>query len=412
MNERIAAITALTFVCAACADEPRWAGTVRDSAGIAIVENTAEGMWGPNDAPEITIELDIGSADGPPETQFGMITGVTADSEGNIYVLDTQASRIRVFDPSGNFLREMGGAGTGPGELSAAAAGILRLAGDTIIVPDVMQQRVNRYAPDGTSAGSFPMLLASGIPIRWDVTPDFTMVHQIRKFSMPGQNAAEPAQPEGDPVVSRALDGTVLDTLFTLPPGQSFQMTGNSMQMKIFDPEPIWDLAPDGRMYSAMNDQFRIEVRAPSGQLERIITLPRERRPVSESDKQAILDMVREAAAAQGAPPAALDALRQMIQFGEFYPAFATFTAGPAGELWVQRIRSAESFAELGEFSPTDPGADEWDIFDAPGRHLGALPLPSRLTPFHVEGRTIYGVTKDELDVQHVVRIRVAEPDV
>lgn len=418
MMKDIAAIAALAVVCAACNGDARWAGTVRDSAGIAIVENTAEGLWGPNDAPAITTELDIGTADGPPETQFGSITGVTADSEGSIYVLDTQASRVRVFDAEGNFLREMGGAGTGPGELSAAAAGILRVAGDTIIVPDMMQQRVNRYAPDGTSAGSFPMLLSGGIPIRWDVTPDYTMVHQIRKFVMPGQTtpgqeSTEMPEPSGDPVVARALDGSVIDTLFTLPPGQSFQMGANAMRMTIFEAEPVWDLAPDGRMYSGMNDHFRIEVRSPAGELERIITLPRERRPVTESDQQGMLDMLREAMTQQGAPPAAAEQFLSMVEFAEFYPAFATLTAGPAGQLWVQRIRSAESLAELGgEFDPTDLGADEWDIFDAQGRYLGVLTLPARFTPFHAEGRTIYGVTKDDLDVQHVVRLRIAEPDV
>lgn len=417
MTEKIATIAALATVLAACGGEPRWAGTVRDSAGIAIVENTAEGMWGADDAPAIATELDIGTADGPPETQFGAITGVTADSDGNIYILDTQAQRVRVFDAEGGFLREMGGAGTGPGELSQAATGILRVSGDTIIVPDMMQQRVNRYAPDGTSAGSFPMLLAGGIPIRWDVTPDYTMVHQIRRFVMPGQASpggdAAPAEPTGDPVVSRALDGTVLDTLFTLPPGQSFQMGGNSMRMKLFEAEPVWDLAPDGRMYSGMNDQFRIEVRNPAGELERILTLPRERRAVSESDRTNMLDMLREMMGEQGAPPAAVEQFLTMVQFADFYPAFATLTAGPDGQLWVQRIRSAESFAELGgDFNPQDLGADEWDIFDNQGRYLGVLELPARFTPFHVDGRTIYGVTKDDLDVQHVVRLRIAEPDV
>jgi hypothetical protein len=190
-------------------------------------------------------------------------------------------------------------------------------------------------------------------------------------------------------------------------------MGANSMRMKLFEAEPVWDLAPDGRVYSGMNDQFRIEVRSPAGELERIITLPRERRPVSEADQESMRDMMREAAASQGAPPAAIDAFVQMIQFAEFYPAFASLTAGPTGELWVQRIRSAESFAELGgDFDAMDLGADEWDIFDAQGRYLGVLTLPARFTPFHVDGRALYGVTKDDLDVQHVVRLRIAEPDV
>jgi len=45
--------------------------------------------------------MSIGSEDGEDPYLFGTIKGVDADSEGNIYILDSQASELRVFSTKG-----------------------------------------------------------------------------------------------------------------------------------------------------------------------------------------------------------------------------------------------------------------------------------------------------------------------
>jgi hypothetical protein len=406
-----AALLALTACGGGDAD---WTGTVRDSAGIAIVENPATGLWDADDAPAITQEVDIGTADGPPETQFGMITGITTDSEGRIYVLDQQAKKVRAFEADGRFIREMGGEGSGPGEMSQGAAGLLRLAGDTLIVADLFQQRVNLYTPDGTALGSFPMMMVDGVPVRWDVTPDDRIVHQLRKIPLgpaaPGA-AEEPAMGTvGDPILVRGLDGSVLDTIAVLPPGKTITGgPGQQMRMRIFESEPVWDLAPDGRLYMAVNDDYRIHVTGPDGRLERIITRPFERRPFTEADRAQMMAALRDMWAAQGVPPQAMSQVEQMVGFADFFPAFASVLAAPGNQLWVQRVQTPEELAASGgQFDLQDLGANEWDAFDARGRYLGVVELPERFTPVHAEGDLLYGILRDELDVQHVVRLRVS----
>ena len=49
---------------------------------------------------------------------FSEPSGLTIDSEGNLYVADTFNHRIQKFDPEGNFLAEVGGNGSGEGEFS------------------------------------------------------------------------------------------------------------------------------------------------------------------------------------------------------------------------------------------------------------------------------------------------------
>jgi hypothetical protein len=99
------------------------------------------------------------------------------------------------------------------------------------------------------------------------------------------------------------------------------------------------------------------------------------------------------------------------VEFAEQYPAFATLLAGPGGTLWAQRIATAADVeAAGGTFNAQDLGAPDWDVFDAEGRLLGALRLPPQFQPLRVVGDHIYGVLRDELGVQHVVRLRVDGP--
>lgn len=47
---------------------------------------------------------------------FGMVTDILVDSNGNVFVLETETNEIRMFDKDGNFVQKFGGAGRGPGE--------------------------------------------------------------------------------------------------------------------------------------------------------------------------------------------------------------------------------------------------------------------------------------------------------
>ena len=45
---------------------------------------------------------------------FGLLTDARCDTEGNVYLLDHQLSRITVVSPAGEYLAELGGEGDGP----------------------------------------------------------------------------------------------------------------------------------------------------------------------------------------------------------------------------------------------------------------------------------------------------------
>lgn len=234
---------------------------------------------------------------------------------------------------------------------------------------------------------------------------------QIRGLDVPGMAALE----EGDPIVVYDSTGAVVDTLTLLPKGQTIEgISEEGVSMRVFAAEPLWDLDSEGMIYTAMNDQYRILVTTPDGTLTRIIRREVERKPVEESDQTAILRAIRAQYEQFGVPPQAIEQLIQGIGFADFYPAFGQMFVGPRGNLWVQRIRSARDMAagseEEVEFDPQAIGSPEWEIFDAEGRYMGVVTLPERFAPGAVEGDALYGVWRDEFDVQYIMRVQVNVP--
>ena len=404
----LASVAAIVAVACTTA-EGAWKGTITDSAGVTVVTNTDEGVWTPRTGWTLEEELRIGTIEGAPEYQFGQVGFVAVDSRQRLFVMDAQARHIRVFSPTGTYEQTIGGPGAGPGELGAQAITLYMGPGDTLLVPDLANQRVNRYAPDGTSIGSFPLRLENGIPMAINATRTGVIAEQVRPLSLPDR----PAKDSMDVIVTLATDGSVRDTLMTFLPGGTLDFGGSQPRMTLFSPEPVWQLSDDMRLYFGISDDYRISVYAPDGSLERIISKPFLRDPVTERDQDLVMEFFEEQVR-DNVPPAAqqqaLAQFRQMTHFAEFYPAFASVQMGPQGSMWVQHIQSPSTLSEeeLASWNLLeDIGSRDWDVFDAEGRFLGAVTMPPRFAPRIIVDNEIYGVWRDDLDVQYVVRLTI-----
>jgi hypothetical protein len=203
----------LGIACAEGGSGGDFAGTVSDSAGVQIVENTTDGLW-PDEGGWTTEQLlQIGEAAGDPDYQFGQIVAVGALSDGRLAVLDQQAQRIQVYGADGTWRASIGGPGNGPGEFSPQAAAMFVGRGDTIVVPDMGNQRIALIPPEG-EATSFPLQLQQGLPMRFDMTADGLLVSQRRAMNFGGPAAAPPSSPT-DLILEQQYDGRVVDTLLT-----------------------------------------------------------------------------------------------------------------------------------------------------------------------------------------------------
>jgi hypothetical protein len=141
--------------------------------------------------------------------------------------------------------------------------------------------------------------------------------------------------------------------------------------------------------------------------LVRVITRPHDVKEVTERDQRVFLSFMRDVFEQQGAPAAAIDASMARFQFADTYPAFITLSHGPDRSVWVQRVRSGNDLSEEGDFDPQDLGSNTWDIFDGEGRYLGDVTFPGKYQPIKVMDDRIYGIARDEFDVQSMKVYRV-----
>jgi hypothetical protein len=413
---RRAIVACVAWIGVACGGgESRWAGTITDSAGVTIVSNSAVGVWTETDRWTVEEELRIGVREGDPEYQFGEIGGIAVDSRGRLFILESQAQQINVYSAEGVYEQTVGARGSGPGEIGGAAALLMGL-GDTLVVPDFQNLRINRYAPDGSSLGSSPIDMQQGFPLLFQATASGVLVRQVRQAAFGGQPAIEDPH---DVIVRFAADGTVLDTVLTFPSGGTLGTSGGPPRYEVYSAEPAWDCSDELAVIYAVNDDYRLSVYSADGELERVITMPYEPAPVSERDREVFLGFVERQLSNAGLSAQGIATMKSRINFAEFFPAFANLVAGPEGTIWVQHTQAPSELSdeERENFNPLAQGGamgnlgvfgtSDWYVFDPAGRYLGVVTLPARFTVRTIRGGRIYGVWRDELDVQYVLRLRI-----
>ena len=92
--------------------------TVRKEKGVTVVTNPKEPAPSPGTPVKLVIkeELSIGKKQGDQNYMFLSARALDVDNSGNIYVLDSKAGDIRVFNADGSFVQTVGKKGEGPGE--------------------------------------------------------------------------------------------------------------------------------------------------------------------------------------------------------------------------------------------------------------------------------------------------------
>ena len=390
----------LLLAVGACADagdapRPAWRGAMDTLAsGVVQVTNPAAGTWDSVSAWRVLEELRIGTADGDGPDVFSDVRDLAVDSAGRIYVLQSTAKRVVIFDDSGRFVRSFGRAGGGPGEFENPIGMQLDPAG-RLWVSDPRNARYTVFDPRGRVLASHPRRLRMW-GWQWDgrFMADGRLVEQDMIDGPPGERAGRAfvrfdpsftaadtllhaAPPGGDPnenaFVFRRADAT---TYFTIP----------------FRPGPLSVLDPRGFHWSGSSAEYRLVQRALDGDTVRVITREFTPVPVAEEDLAAFREEIRDFASSPGYDESRIPQSK---------PAFQTVTVASDGHLWVRRHVAHGA------------GAAVFDVFDPEGRFLGEVRVPADIAvygPLLIGHDAIHAVVRDELDVPQVVRWRIVRP--
>ncbi|MDE2662030.1 MAG: 6-bladed beta-propeller [Gemmatimonadota bacterium] len=407
------------------------AASAAPGEGLAqeIIELPGEDRWLEPDFEEV---YRVGAALGEAWQEFGTVGRVGFDEAGNLHVFDRLAARVVVVNPNGDFVREFGRRGDGPGEFQSALDMVVMRDG-RVVVADMGHRAYHIFAPTGDLERMVRMgrvtwirkmdaevggeslirgaiVLGSAFrAVPGETTIAFPDPRTIERISLSGDEAAvEPAADVWGPAWTRLRE-------HVLPGGRQKIMSRGPRRG--FEPELFAGVLPGGRIAFSDSSAYAIKVaERDEGRIGTILTRPLSPEPVTERVMQAEKD--RRLRDIEGRPEGSVsrsaDGLvvsgtgggaqeREQIEtleFAEEVPIVRDLRTSWNGRIWVLR-RGDE---------PVSDGPI--DILAADGRYLGsyrtgATPLPDAFGP---EGLAAF-IERDELDVQTVV-VKRLPPDV
>ena len=342
---------------------------------------------------------------------FGRIRDVRPAADGSrVYVLDSQSMEATIWTPDGTLIGRAGGPGQGPGEF--VNPGPLILHEDRFLVGDIGNLRYTAFTLDGevVSTHGFPPAVGPpGTDIGANPVPGALTTFQVMTMFEDGSVGAL-GNPEwvlfgelpedSDPAVAvlrASQDGGVwgLDTLGLL----SFRDVYSGAQRSFIQP---W-IRPDHYQMDPWNGSVVISrpLRGQGGRLELIdisiagdtlwkrqIQLPL--LPVTDDDIEATLD----AYLGEEASPRQREEFRGAVVVPTHWHAANEVRLMTNGEIWFQQA------GRDGVWYAVRQGDD-----DAPIRNVV---LPERFRPLDANATHVWGVQRDDLDVEFVAGLRLA----
>jgi 6-bladed beta-propeller len=370
----------------------------------------------------------VGSLDGEVWETFGEIAGTAFDAAGNLYIFDRQANRIVKVDAAGNFVREIGQAGEGPGEFRLAM-GFTVMPDGRVIVADIGHSAYHIFNADGDFERMVGM--GGGGLIRLGDLAPLPDGHSIVSggggvtMSMSGGSGGPPAPPTTRPIDRIDLSGEeavteALAEAWQPPRGKPATMEGGGMRFSMsvaapstFEPGLFTGVLPNGGIAYADSSTYAIKIVGPDGGVERILRRPFSPEPVTEKIEEAekarrLAELeegegpkVRMMVAGPGGGSRSIsqDAIKEMMKsqlesmtFFSELSVIRDLATSWGGKVWVQR-RGEE---------PESDGA--LDVLTPEGRYVGTFAagvteIPSSFGP---NGMAAY-IEMDEFDVPTVV---------
>jgi hypothetical protein len=363
--------------------------SVRDSAGVTIVENHGSpediSSWSLSDSPV----LELGVVDGPEEYQFHGITDLALVSDSVLAVLNGGSGEVRFYDRAGSHLRTVGGSGEGPGEFQAPIS-LWRFGIDSLLVWDGRLQRFSLISPEGRVHG------VAGL------RPAYPNRPRIRGVLGPGEvlmiyRVFDPPEDGFEEQVLHLLRvdvaGGSVDTVGTFPWIELGPVSG-TVGGPLFDARTFAALSA-GRIVVAMGERAELRMFDPEGELRQIARWPAGDRRVSQDD----VETYRENLFSEVDDSATERLLARRLSarpVAEEFPTLENLLADREGNLWLKEYRR--------------PGAGDssaWLVFDPDGRLQARIQLPERLQVEEIGSDYLLGVWKDAADVEYVRWIEI-----
>ena len=236
--------------------------------GRVLISNADNGPKAQADALHLVEKVRIGTgAAGAGPDALGEVGSLTADMTGNVYLADSQIQAVLVFDSEGAFVRRLGRAGRGPGELMWAFGRIIsvKLAWqppDRLWVTD--QPLLQLLDTAGSFIAAVPEVEMSGFG-------RFNQPAQVDTMGFAYYGVRLPGNLEPDFVVRYGISGSyaghlvALDSLRLDQPTSVMRLSQpsgdrvsvQSITVLPMQPRVLWAIGPTGNVWLASTSEYR-----------------------------------------------------------------------------------------------------------------------------------------------------------
>jgi hypothetical protein len=373
-------------------EAPQQLVQLRDSAGVAIIENSAAAevevdRWRVPDSPV----LEIGVSEGAAEYQLDNVRSALRLADGRIVVANAGTHEIRFYDRAGRFIRSVGREGAGPGEFRSITW-LRRFATDSLAVFDRRSLRITIFDDDGELIRSLNVAQLPGI----------TFPNPIGLFDDGKVLVNSPTSPDQgssatriirDPVTCHLVDsdGRLIGSVGDHPGMEYYRATlrGQSVGMPLpFGKMPQFEVFKD-RFFVGASDAYEIGIYGEDGTLRRLIRLDQENAKLAAEEIERYRRMRLERART---PEARQRVERELndVPFPETMPAYGPIMADREGNLWVR------------QYLPPAGDPTHWRVFDAEGRLLALVETPGGFLPLEMGSDYVLGRWRDGMSVEYV----------
>ena len=415
--KRLLTLGATAVLCACGADSAQLGGDsdiVTETIGDTTVVRTVSGsVWGA--IATLVPEISVGELDGPEEYLFGSVYGIAVDDDGRLFVLDGQARTIRVYGPNGTYVETLARRGDGPGELNNAMS-VAVLPDGRVLAHEPTDMLVKVVGPEPADRD------------QWDYPPGAVVVPvKPLRIDRAGRIlvTAAGSAPNGQVaqyVIVMGPDGELLDSL--APPGVGFEPPSLEIRFPFpvrgrstapvaipFTARHYWTTLPSGHFVTGISSVYRIHLHRGDG----VLRIERTREPVPISEAESWYHRERLTRSLRRTQP---DWNWNGPPIPESKRPFRAVVAGRDGRIWVQLWTEARPVPNL-DHDPQDPRSEpvswespvHYDVFEPDGSYLGVVTTPEGFLASPAEpifdGDVVWAVTRDDLDVQRVVRYRI-----
>ncbi len=357
-------------------------------------------------------EVRIGSVDDP-DYIFGPIGSLSVGPDGLLYTMHWGEGTIRRWTQDGAPAGSVGREGEGPGEFQEAAG--MGFFGDSLWVWDRRAYRVSYFDLEGEFLGSVSPRVEIGTMEESPPRPDIPLRDGtfIGMAPMGADGIARGTLTE-TPIVRIDADGNRLARIWAIPhePRDIFAILsdggfGGSYSGQPFDDSHIPSIGERGvtvlerRAWTGTGEAtVRVTKIGLDGDTLFAAAVPYDPVPLpSERYDSAVAVKVDQW---RDRPFSASEAdIRKAMYRPSHLPAVRGLMQAEDGPIWLRRYDPVES--ETGE------QMNEWWVLDADGAPLARALTPVGLSMRVINGDTVWGVERDELGVEYIVRYRLAK---